>query len=202
MKKQKAAQTHLRRGLRRIPRVPESAIAFMKLARSQSWMLRKRALENLEQNVSYELVYEDRQNESWLYYVEDLLIDLPYVTAYGREQESLANLVAEKLNAWPDEDLFAAWDHADSVENAAQALLKLGVAAPPEHSEPFFIRIGAGLEHDHQHVRNAAATAVAYRGWLALKPTIIELESTDPDEAMRRRCRMILDKWDEHAEEQ
>ena len=201
MNDQGAARSSLRGGLRRIPRVPEPANAFMKLAWEQDWLLRKRTLQDRETNTSYELVFQDEDNDSWLYYVEDLLIDLPYVTTYGREQDALADLVAGELDTWPSEELFAAWDHADSVEDAARALLMLGVAAPPTYSEPFSTRLEAGLRHEHQHVRNAAAIAVAYRGWKALQPTIIELQSSDPDEAMRRRCRTILDRWSEHAEE-
>lgn len=201
MDMQTAKTMHLRGGLRRIPRVENPAAAFMDLAWDEDWMLRSRVLEDRDAGTSYELVLEDIERGSWIDYVEDLLVDVPYVTTYGPEQEALARVVADALNAWSDEELLKAWDRARSLDEAARAVLLLGVAAPPRYSEPFFTRIKAGLEHADADIRNAAVVAIGYRGWAAFHPILVALQTSDPDEILRQRCQLILANWAEHAEE-
>lgn len=194
-------KTHLRGGLRKIPRVAQPAAAFMDLAWDEDWRLRSSTDEDRDAGVSFELIFEVKEQQSWLYYVEDLLVGLPYVTAWGPAQESLAQFVGEKLNAWTDEEMMQAWDEARTPDDVGRAVLLLGVAAPPRHSEPFFTRIEAALQYSDEGVRNAAVVAVAYRGWRAFHPILVELEASDPAESVRQRCRVALNNWAEHAEE-
>jgi hypothetical protein len=134
-------------------------------------------------------------------YVEDLTSRQRYVYIASSTDDGaaiLAGFVADDIDTMPLQQFLDACDATEDLEHG-RALMRLGVAAPYEHSPDVFNRINAGMQHDDARVRRLAVWATTYSPWPAYLRALRTIATSDPDPALRDRAHGIVEIFENHG---
>jgi hypothetical protein len=115
-------------------------------------------------------VFDVEARDTRVYWVDDYIVDMPYVVVEGTNAEEIAEELRVDLGVPGHDDVFERWDTADDEEAAVFAMFYLGISAPPSSSPQHLARFDAGLRSDSRFVRLATLTAMGYRAWAELSP--------------------------------
>ncbi|HEX8615994.1 MAG TPA: HEAT repeat domain-containing protein [Thermoanaerobaculia bacterium] len=140
-----------------------------------------------------EIVYNVAGLSTFLHYIEDRILGVPYLVARGDEAERLAAEVAKKIRIVTAADLartFAA-ETADDAE-LRRHLAHAALLAPPQHDATFDGYFRAAFSHPSAEVRRFMIVAVGYIGWPELAPPLQHLVENDPDSDVRRDAGAML----------
>lgn len=187
--------------IRLIIKPPGAYKSFLALALQEEWLLRKREKRREGHPVSYELLFVPLNESAILYYVEDDMAGVPYVQITGPDRKNKAEIVRQHIDVYSEHELFEAWDSAEDIDDCADAILRIGVAAPVQPKDRFFRRLLEGLEHPHAGVRAAALVAIGYTAWKEFKPLVEEIQEHDSEAGCRKRAQVLLQFWGRQAEE-
>ncbi|GGO94890.1 hypothetical protein [Wenjunlia tyrosinilytica] len=166
------------------------------VARSLDWPLVHQQDRDREAGVDGQLIWQGP--EVSLHYIVDATSGIGYVLLAGKDEEAVepaARQVVARLAPWTLEELFAAFDKADTARDRAQFALRIGLAAPKDFDEGVFRRIGAALSDQEPKVRYAGLWASTYTGWTEFVPVMENIALNDPEEYVRSRAASILEAF-------
>ena len=146
-------------------------------------------------------IYMDLERSAAVHYIEDEMVELPFIQVGGPNLDFFARLVETNLPVFTEAELFSTWDEADELEDKIDAILRIGVASDDAPTEPYVSRIRAALEDPAPEVRAAGLVALSYHPWDALKPLVEQIRDGDPDEDAQLRAKVMLDTWDQGVRE-
>ncbi|MEV8062383.1 hypothetical protein AB0P37_39720 [Streptomyces antimycoticus] len=114
---------------------------------------------------------------------------------YGVDRERLARLLGgaeDELDTWSLVELREAPYEERTPRRLAQSLFRLGLGAPPVHSQEFMPPLAHGLANEQPMVRAAAARTTAYMEWPELFPLVKVMAESDADERVRGEAGKIV----------
>nr|WTB12152.1 hypothetical protein OG546_50255 [Streptomyces antimycoticus] len=114
---------------------------------------------------------------------------------YGVDRERLARLLEgaeDELDTWSLAELREAPYEERNPRRLAQSLFRLGLGAPPVHSQEFMPPLAHGLANEQPMVRAAAARTTAYMEWPELFPLVKVMAESDADERVRGEAGKIV----------
>ena len=129
-----------------------------------------------------------------LRYAEDPVSRHSYVEAWATDQDkadTFAELAAERLDAWGEDELLKSFDATDPMTRAVAAI-RIGLASPEQFDERFFSRIRTGMSDPDRRVREAAIYATVYAAWSQYIQILQDVERSDPDTELRQDARKAL----------
>jgi HEAT repeats len=144
----------------------------------------------------YEDMWIDRDERTYIHYIEDHLVDLRYLVLNGPDADQLRSEVVAVLAVHQPADGPAAWESARSEADRIQAVHLLALTADPDdHAEAAgYLRRAA--EDTGVEVRRAVILAATYVGWPELRELLTELAQSDPDPTVVRDARLALEGLD------
>ncbi len=140
------------------------------LCAARGWPLLTVFFEDRDNHHPQTLVFDVEGRDTRVYWVDDYIVDMPYVVVEGTHADEIAEELRSDLGVPSDEDVFERWDTADDEEESVFAMFYLGISAPPSSSPQHLARFDAGLQSDSRFVRLATLTAMGYRAWPELLP--------------------------------
>jgi hypothetical protein len=136
----------------------------------------------------------DIGQDAVLHYVEEARAAACFVQVEADSQASVDRVVAvviEQLHPISADEVVGAVDRADSSQDLAIAILRMGLIAPAKWEVRTYTRLNAALYDDSPHVRAAAVAAVAYRHWPEFRSLIRYMAVTDSDPNVRRDAEIL-----------
>jgi hypothetical protein len=191
-----------KRRIRHIIKPPGAYEAFRALASRNGLQIINKVERDPQNPIALEEIFGDIDRTVGIHYIEDGLAEVPYIQIAGPRAEYFTQLITQALPFYSEEELFATWDTARSLEDKIDAILRLGVASDTQPSDPYLTRIRQALEDAAPEVRSAGLVAFSYNPWDEMKPLVEKIRDEDPDADARDRARIILDTWKKTAESQ
>ncbi|MBA2681554.1 MAG: HEAT repeat domain-containing protein [Ktedonobacteraceae bacterium] len=183
---------------RLIPKNPKDTPSDMYyLATSNDWTMLKRVKADAEQRVPHEVIWQTGNKQSTVHYVEDDVVQFPYVFIRGGTIEAVLDVIRTTLTTYTDEELLELFRAATTSEAKKQALAYLGVGAPVQASKDFFAQFQTALADDDPDVRQAALVMMAYPSWPELRPLLEDRRDNDSDSAVRHTAAAVLAAFDQ-----
>lgn len=127
-------------------------------------------------------------------FTQDGLCDSEYVQVFGDDAEGVGG-VAEALSdlgTYGYDDLLQAFRTADSIDEKAMSLIRVGVGAPPAIDEEFCDTIIEGLSSPETKLREAGLWAASYYALRKFVPFIQEIARTETDEDVAETAELML----------
>jgi hypothetical protein len=184
------------RVIRHIIKPPGAYKEFRNFARKNGLQLIDKVQKEPHNVVALQEIFTDADNAVGIHYVEDGMAELPYVQVSGPRVDYYSKLIIDNLPVYSGDELLAAWDSASSIDEKIDAILRLGVTAATEPTEPYLSRLRRALEDPAPEVRSAALVAFSYHPSDALRSVVERIRSEDSDDDARQRAQVILDTWD------
>jgi len=185
---------------------------FRDLAAVQGWILAETERQGPGRIHAYKETYTNADYSLGLRYIEDDFSGLHYFDVSGDAVDDAVKVLRDNLAIYSADELLGSFDQAktadevakakaaDQVAKAAdkvaEAIVRLGVAAPVMPNDAFKKRYLEALKHDDPAVREAALVAMSYRSWNDMKPILQDVLDHDPAEGPRGRARVFIDNWD------
>ncbi|WP_410597530.1 HEAT repeat domain-containing protein [Amycolatopsis sp. lyj-23] len=141
----------------------------------------------------YEDVWVDRDERTWIHYVEDHLVEARYLVVKGADVPAVESEARELLAAYRPEDALRAWDSATTADERVEAVHLLALTADPEDRSGSVAKLRAAASDDVTAVRRALVLVTTYVGWPELRQLLEDMTSNDPVEAVRQEARLALD---------
>ena len=138
---------------------------------------------------------------SSLTYLEDPVSHNAYVVLVSEDQEAydrLLELIDNDLMPVSRKALLISYDEAGDPLPRARTLIQLGLGAPAEYDEEFFVRIRDGFTSPDQWIREAAIWATTYSPWPQYRPLLEAAAQDDPEEKLRADATTILAGFNAH----
>lgn len=132
-------------------------------------------------------------------WVEDQVIEIPYVAIHGPDAESVARELAGRIGARSITELLDVEDataQKDAPLKRVSALSELAVAAPLELEPRILDRLVRALHDAHPSIRAAAVLAINYRPWKEYRPALEKARAAEDVQAVRRDLDSLLAEWD------
>jgi hypothetical protein len=111
----------------------------------------------------------------------------------------LLELVDDELMPVRPRALLTSHDGTRDPLPRARTLIQLGLGAPAEYDDEFFVRIRDGFASPEQWVREAAIWATAYSPWPQYRPLLEAAAQSDPAPKLRTDATTILAGFDHHG---
>ncbi|MGW0940639.1 hypothetical protein, partial [Streptomyces sp. NPDC002666] len=155
-------------------------------------------LHSLAENVAdepYEEVWGDRVGDSVVYYVEDELVRVNYITAETRGQERLDSIIAYLKVNLPvlEVDDITHWiNTAKSTEERISAASHLGLVSETANPKIVHALREFHLRKTAPELRHAAIFSSSYAAWPEIDVMLEEVGKSDPDSQIRHLSRRVL----------
>jgi len=166
------------------------------LAAAQVWILAETERKGPGHVFAYKETYTNPDYSLGLRYIEDDLSGLHYFDVSGDAVDDAVKVLCDNLAIYSEDELLGSFDQAKTADEAAEAVVRLGVAAPVTPNDAWKKRFLEALKHDDPDVREAALVAMSYRSWKDMKPIFQDVLDHDPAEGPRGRARVFIDNWD------
>jgi hypothetical protein len=145
------------------------------------------------QDRPYEDVWVDRDEQTWIHYIEDHLVDLRYLVVKGTDVSAVESEARQLLPAYQAEDARRAWDTATTADERVEAVYLLALTAGPEDRSRAVAALQAASSDGDPAVRHALVLATTYVGWPELRRLLELLAKNDSVDAVRQEARLALD---------
>ncbi|MGW0209341.1 hypothetical protein ACWDZ8_27285 [Streptomyces sp. NPDC003233] len=169
-----------------------------RLAATLGWPLLGELVANPGALESYEVMW-GKSRDLTLHYQEELFTLSPcaFITGENEARVRAAARVAEQQlkPATPEELLEAADAVRNSPADYMLAIQRLGLGAPVDYDERFFVRIQAAFEDEVDGVRKAAVWATSSAEWPQFEPLLAHAAVNDPAEDVRADAELLLDAY-------
>lgn len=189
----------MKRHARYIIKPPGAYKEFWALARRNGLRLIDKIEKAERSPMALQEIFTNIDNTVGIHYIEDGLSEIPYIQISGPQLDYYSRVIEQGLPVYSRDELFFTWDTANSIDDKIDAVLRLGIAASGQPSDPYLSRIRQGLEDAAPEVRSAALVAFSYNLWDSLKPVIEQIRDQDSDSDARDRARLVLDTWQRQA---
>jgi hypothetical protein len=139
---------------------------------------------------------------SSLTYIEDPVSHNAYVVLVSEDREAydrLLELIDDELMPARKRAPLTSHDETRDPLPRARTLIELGLGAPAEYDEEFFVRIRDGFASPEQWVREAAIWATAYSPWPQYRPLLEAAAQSAPEPKLRTDATTILGGFDVHG---
>lgn len=182
--------------VRHIIKPPGAYRQFRDLVKKNGLQLVDKIQKEARSPLALQEIFTDIDDTVGIHYVEDGMAELPYVQVSGPRMDYYSRIITQNLPVYSEAELFAAWDAANSADEKIDAILRLGITADSQPTEPYLHRIRQGLEDPAPEVRSAALVAFSYHPWDELKAVVERIRDEDPDDDAQKRARVLLDTWE------
>jgi len=182
--------------VRYIIKPPGAYKEFHELARRNGLDLVDKIEKEPRSPLAVQEVFSNVDDTVGVRYIEDGLAEIPYIQISGPQRELYSRVIANGLSVFSEQELVATWDTATSLEDKIDAILRIGITADQQPSEPYLARIRQALEAAEPEVRSAGLVAFSYHPWVVLRPLIERIRDHDSYSDARDRARIILETWD------
>jgi len=169
---------------------PRAVVMF--LARHFEWTMQRRARKGTSPDASSMLEYRDGLTNTWIRWVEDRRVGVPYLEISAAGAEAIQDALASRVRPWSMEELLALWNLAESGSEVAIALVRLAIASGPTPAASTVIRIEAGFYNPNVEVRRAAALAAWVCDWPITNEWLRVRAGADIDTSVRRLCSELV----------
>jgi hypothetical protein len=146
---------------------------------------------------SVEIEWTQNEGTRKVTFYDDAATRLQYLALEGAgdDDESLESDVRRgPFQFESTEGILAAFDRAQSPDQAVDAFAKLVIVAPETADERFLRRIERALMHPSPTVRTECLDLLSYVSWHEILPLVTRLRS-DPDGTVRHTASVIADEF-------
>lgn len=128
-----------------------------------------------------------------IHYIEDWILDIPYVAVNAQPPDPLAEYVRAELGGYFMEDAFRMYERAATTGQLIDALYHIGAMAPPAFDLRVFDYLNRAFAHTDPEVRRGAVLAAFYTRWPEFRDALERLVN-DPDPPTSRYAGTTLEK--------
>ncbi|HEU5161290.1 MAG TPA: hypothetical protein VFU43_30135 [Streptosporangiaceae bacterium] len=130
--------------------------------------------------------------ETFITYLEDPVVRLPYIVVRGPLAESVGQVIRESLQVWSIEEAEDLLAHAESSSDKVNAIYFLALSSSEENES--VVSALERMSHDNDpRVRRAVVIGIGYLAWWPALRTLLEtIRSHDLDEGVRRDAGYVL----------
>ena len=161
-----------------------------------SWNLFAKNEEDRSTTTPYSVVWTDEDDRTAVRYVEDFIVGFPYLVIEGRDIDKTITWLDTKFNFYTEKEIFQWVKTANSVPEAIEAVLRLGVASPQQFEREFFEVYQYVFEHPEPTVRSVGFQAWQYCGWREIMPIVERMKTSDPNEQIRTEAEDTLKAYE------
>jgi hypothetical protein len=177
--------------IRLVLKEPDPRKAVGVLAYDEEWKL-LRIADRTERD-PYEIIYGLEDGDTRIYYSEDHIIGLAYITIVKSRAAEVAALIRERLHVFSVDDILKEAQQAKTRDDWISVVYELGAAAPPEADARIINVFERALQHDDADVRRAAIVGITYTEWKEFAPLLARVAGNDPDPEVRKYAHVTLD---------
>ena len=181
--------------VRHIIKPPGAYRQFRDLAQKNGLQLIDKIQKEPRNPLALQEIFTNIDDTVGIHYVEDGMAELPYIQISGPRLDDYSRIITQNLPVYSEDELFAAWDAANSLDEKIDAILRLGITADAPPADRYLHRIRQGLEDPAPEVRSATLVAFSYHPRDELKAVVERIRDEDPDDDARQRAQVILDTW-------
>jgi hypothetical protein len=145
----------------------------------------------LTREVTWEIV-----SENYLHFGTEHPSGSSFVQVSGdddEEVEARTAILREYYEPLTDDELLAALDAADTLDERRVALIRVGLGAPRTADDRFFTVIVNAMRDQSVRVREAGLWAATYALWPELLPLVEEMETTDSYAGLRAQAHALAE---------
>ena len=157
----------------------------------QNWLLWARTKENRANIVPYSLTWLTSGKETKIIYVEDYIVDFPYLIVDGQEVESISKLIKSHFDIYSQAEIVQKVQTARTEQEQIDAIFRLALVAPNKFDSKFFELFQIGFNHASPEVRAKTLKACAYTEWKEFIPCINKIRNQDSDEMVKNQAEII-----------
>jgi hypothetical protein len=146
-------------------------------------------------NTPYAMMYITRDEKTGISYMENHVLDVPYVIIRGENQGKIAEALSEKLDFCSAMGIknFICSNPEDHRE-LERAIYLFAVAVERENfNTDYLATFEYGLTHPLPDVRRAAILAVGSVGWREFQPHLENIRASDPNPELREYATSTLE---------
>lgn len=167
-------------------------------AERNNWTFAGQIDRDQENGVFHEVRWNTDDGGS-VHYVIDEFADVLYLVVRHEDPaaaERLAATIESSLPVWTVDDLLEECYVQVYPAGWAKALLRLGVGAPLEETEPVLAHVRFSAGHRDAEVRRAAVWAMVYAEWPVYREILANLAETDEDQRVSREAALAVEQFD------
>jgi hypothetical protein len=131
-------------------------------------------------------IWVTRNEQSGIHYIEDFLLELPYLEIKGENQEKLGDVIRSKIGIYDLDELHADIQNSKTSDQLIAAIYRLGAALYGDYNAELFHDFEHCFSHPDHEVRKAGIFASIYVGWKEFKEPLERLRDEDPDESVKK----------------
>ena len=162
----------------------------------QNWLLWARTKENRANIVPYSLTWLTSGKETKIIYVEDYIVDFPYLIVDGQEIESISKLIKSHFDIYSQAEIVQQAQTARTEKEQVEAIFRLALIAPNKFDSKFFELFQIGFNHPSPEVRAKTLKACAYTEWKEFIPCVEKIRNQDSDEIVRNEAEIIFKAYE------
>jgi hypothetical protein len=128
----------------------------------------------------YTMTYMTQDEKTGINYIENDVVDIPYIVIRGENQEKIAEILSTSLNFYSIHELIDFVDSNPEDEGQlSRVILLLGTGLKGDFNADFFDKFKFCLTHPSPEVRKAAMLASASLGWSEFRPILEDIRKDD-----------------------
>ncbi|MDQ2809091.1 MAG: hypothetical protein M3Z04_19630 [Chloroflexota bacterium] len=169
-----------------------------RLAEVQNWLMEAWIHAEPEKQIPDEVIWETDDQATTIHYIDDLLVQFPYLVVKGRDKEAMVKILRENLALYSADELLQEARTAQTRAEKKETVARLGVGAPLAYNEDFFQLLHDAMNDPEPEVRRVAVWVATYPAWAQLRKPLEQVRDEDSDEEVRDDARVVLASFDHH----
>ncbi len=161
------------------------------LAWDNDWIWQQE-VERGDQN-PYELIWTTEDEQTQIHYIDDFLLNVPYVLALGPAAEDIAAQVRTALPTYRWDAVQTLFTAAQTPAQQVQALHYAAIVAAPPDGAAVVALFDQAASSPVDEVREAVILAIGYLGWPDLLPILERVQQSDPLPRVRQSAARMLE---------
>jgi hypothetical protein len=146
----------------------------------------------------YEKIWLTPDEKTAIHYIEDDLIDIPYLLIEGENQEKLVSEIEFSIGTYNLPELHEMLQKATNRDEYIRSIYRIGAAINQEYNPELFKDFQTLMYHPEVDVRKAAIFATTYVGWVEFKEPLQQLRTSDPEPSVRNFADCTLESLTKH----
>ncbi len=145
-----------------------------------------------EQN-PFMITWMTRDEKTSICYLENHIVDIPYIMIEGENQEQIAEVLCSSLDFYDVKELYASLNSNLEDWKIIRGIHLFGTALSGSFNADYFGVFERYLSHPNPDVRKVTMFAAAAPSWAEFRPLFEQVSNSDPDLTVREYATVTLE---------
>jgi hypothetical protein len=150
-------------------------------------------IQKRDENNPFTITWMTRDEKTSIQYLENHIVDIPYVMIEGENQEQIAEVLRKSLDFYHIDELYDRLNSNLEDQEILRAINLFGSALSGKFNADYFGVFERYLSHPSPDVRKATMFAAAAPSWAEFRPLFEKTRLNDPDLTVREYARVTLE---------